>query len=182
MKIQSKPQKWLNLRKPFGKGLVQLAQRSGQFKRLGVRDVHKGEWVGQDEFGEDLFKFSHDYDEQPIVGYYAYFELLNGFKKTVYWTKEQCEKHGSTYSQAHKGSNRGGEYDNWTKMFDIMAEKTVMKQLLSKYAPLSTELQRAIEYDQAVVGDDGKPSYVDNEPEIKSSGQINNVESAVATE
>ena len=54
------------------KGLVQLAQRSGQFKRLGVRDVHKGEYVGQDRFGEDLFKFSHDFDNEPIVGYYAY--------------------------------------------------------------------------------------------------------------
>jgi recombination protein RecT len=164
------------------KGLVQLAQRSGQFKRLGVRDVHDGEWVGQDEFGEDLFKFDHKFDDKPIIGYYAYFELTNGFKKSVYWTKEQCEKHGSKYSKAHSGKNRGGEFDNWTSMFDIMAEKTVMKQLLSKYAPLSTELQKAIVYDQAIVGMDGTPNYVDNEPEIKPSGQINNVADAVATD
>lgn len=164
------------------KGLVQLAQRSGQFERLGVRDVHKGEWIGQDEFGEDLFKFDHKFDEKEIVGYYAYFKLTNGFVKTLYWTKEQCEAHGSKYSQAHKGSNRGGEFDNWTKSFDVMAEKTVLKQLLSKYAPLSTELQKAIIYDQAVVKTDGTVEYVDNEEEPApkvEKGTINNVEEAI---
>lgn len=165
------------------KGLVQLAQRSGQFERLGVREVHKGEWIGQDEFGEDLFKFSHEHDNEEIVGYYAYFKLTNGFVKTLYWTKEQCEAHGSKYSQAHKGSNRGGEFDNWTKSFDVMASKTVMKQLLSKYAPLSVELQKAIIYDQAVVGADGTPEYVDNELEKpKELGTINNIEEAIKTE
>lgn len=143
------------------KGLVQLAQRSGQFKRLGVRAVHKGEYVGQDEFGEDIFKFSHEFDSEDVVGYYAYFELLNGFVKTLYWTKEQCEAHGSKYSKAHQGKNRGGEYDNWTSMFESMAMKTVMKQLLSKYAPLSVELTRAIVTDQAVVNDDNSLDYVD---------------------
>jgi len=166
------------------KGLVQLAQRSGQFERLGVRNVHEGEWVGQDEFGEDMFKFSHEHDNKKVIGFYAYFKLLNGFVKTLYWTVEQCEAHGSRYSQAHKGANRGGEFDNWTSMFELMAQKTVMKQLLSKYAPLSTELQKAIEYDQAVVNTDGTPTYVDNEGEVKPmpTGTINNVEEAVKVE
>lgn len=166
------------------KGLVQLAQRSGLFERLGVRPVHKGEWIGQDEFGEDLFKFSHEFDNEEIVGYYAYFKLKNGFVKTLYWTVAQCEAHGSKYSQAHKGKNKGGENDNWTSMFDVMAEKTVMKQLLSKYAPLSTELQRAIILDQAVVNMDGTPNYVDSVDDKKPlpSGTINNVEEAVKVE
>lgn len=165
------------------KGLVQLAQRSGQFERLGVREVHEGEWVGQDDFGEDLFKFSHEHDDKPIVGYYAYFKLVNGFVKTLYWTKEQCEAHGTKYSQAHRGDNRGGEFDNWTKMFDLMAQKTVMKQLLSKYAPLSTELANAIKYDQAIVNDDGSATYVDNEKEAPlDKGKINNVAEAVKVE
>lgn len=143
------------------KGLVQLAQRSGQFKRLGVRDVHKGEYVGQDDFGEDLFKFSHEYDNEEIVGYYAYFELLNGFTKSIYWTKQQCEKHARRYSKSY---GNGTATDNWTNMFDVMAEKTVMKQLLSKYAPLSVELQRAIVSDQAVLKQDlSVGEYVDNE-------------------
>ena len=166
------------------KGLVQLAQRSGQFERLGVRPVHKGEWVGQDEFGEDMFKFDHKFDTEEIIGYFAFMKLTNGFVKTLYWTKEQCEAHGTRYSKAHQGTNRGGEFDNWSSMFDLMSQKTVMKQLLSKYAPLSTELQKAIEYDQAVVNADGKPVYVDNEGEVKEkpSGTINNVEEAVKVE
>jgi len=166
------------------KGLVQLAQRSGQFERLGVRPVHKGEWVGQDEFGEDLFKFSHEYDNEEVIGYYAYFKLTNGFVKTLYWTVAQCEAHGERYSQAHRGKNKGGEYDNWAKMPDLMSQKTVLKQLLSKYAPLSTELQKAIVLDQAVVNTDGTPVYVDNEGEVKAtpSGTINNVEEAVKVE
>jgi len=166
------------------KGLVQLAQRSGLFERLGVRPVHKGEWKGQDEFGEDLFKFSHEYDNAEIIGYYAYFKLTNGFVKTLYWTNEQCEKHGARYSQAHRGTNKGGENDRWATDFDVMASKTVMKQLLSKYAPLSTELQKAIIYDQAVVNADGTPNYVDSVDEVKSlpSGEINNVEQAVKVE
>lgn len=166
------------------KGLVQLAQRSGQFERLGVRPVHKGEWVGQDEFGEDKFVFDHKFDSEEIIGYYAYFKLTNGFIKTLFWTKEQCEKHGETYSKAHQGTNKGGEFDNWTKMFDLMAQKTVLKQLLSKYAPLSTELQKAITFDQAIVKEDGTPEYVDNEDseEPKKSGEIANGDKAVEIE
>ena len=165
------------------KGLVQLAQRSGQFERLGVREVHKGEWIGQDEFGEDLFKFDHKFDKEEIIGFYAYFKLTNGFVKTLYWTTEQCEAHGERYSQAHKGKNKGGEFDNWSKSFEVMASKTVLKQLLSKYAPLSVELQKAITYDQAVVGADGTPNYVDNELEepkkLEDKDSINNVAEAI---
>ena len=136
------------------KGLVQLAQRSGQFERLGVRPVHEGEYIGQDEFGDDLFKFSHEFDNNKVVGYYAYFKLLNGFKKTLYWTVEQCEKHGRKYSKS---------FDNlWKSSFDSMAEKTVLKLLLNRYAPLSIEMQKAIQADQAVINEDGTYSYVDN--------------------
>ena len=136
------------------KGLVQLAQRSGQFERLGVRPVHEGEYLGQDEFGDDLFKFSHEFDNNKVVGYYAYFKLLNGFKKTIYWTVEQCEQHGKKYSKS---------YNNlWKSSFDSMAQKTVLKLLLNRYAPLSIEMQKAIQADQAVVNEDGTYSYVDN--------------------
>ena len=157
------------------KGLVQLAQRSGQFERLGVRPVHEGEHIGQDEFGEDMFKFSHEFDSKPVIGYYAYFKLLNGFTKTIYWTTAQCEAHGTRYSQAHRGKNKGGDFDNWSNMFEIMAEKTVMKQLLSKYAPLSVDLQKAMIYDQAVINKDGTPNYVDTTDEPKSITTPNNV-------
>lgn len=136
------------------KGLVQLAQRSGQFERLGVRPVHEGEYLGQDEFGDDLFKFSHEFDNNKVVGYYAYFKLLNGFKKTIYWTVEQCEQHGKKYSKSFNNL--------WKSSFDSMAQKTVLKLLLNRYAPLSIEMQKAIQADQAVINDDGSYSYVDN--------------------
>ena len=146
------------------KGLVQLAQRSGQFERLGVRPVHEGEYLGQDEFGDDLFKFSHEFDNNKVVGYYAYFKLLNGFKKTIYWTVEQCEQHGRKYSKSFNNL--------WKSSFDSMAQKTVLKLLLNRSAPLSIEMQKAIQADQAVINDDGSYSYVDNpnyidEPQTK---------------
>lgn len=144
------------------KGLVQLAQRSGQFKRLGVREVHEGEYIGQDNFGDDLFKFDHKFDSNAVVGYFAYFELLNGFQKTMYWTKEQCEAHARKYSRSY-GS--GKQTDLWKNSFDQMACKTVLKLLLNRYAPLSVELQKAVLADQAIINDvaNEKYEYVDND-------------------
>lgn len=136
------------------KGLIQLCQRSGQFESIGVRSVHEGEYVGQDEFGDDMFRFSHEHDAKPTVGYFAYFKLLNGFKKTLYWTKAKCEAHGQRYSKSY------GKL--WTTDFDAMAQKTVLKMLLSKYAPMSVELQKAVTFDQAAINKDGTPDYVDN--------------------
>lgn len=141
------------------KGLIQLAQRSSQFERLGVREVHEGEYIGQDEYGEDLFKFSHDCDLKPVVGYFAYFQLLNGFKKTMYWTVEQCKAHAKRYSKSY-GNDKGT--DLWTDSFDMMACKTVLKLLLNRYAPLSVELQKAVASDQAVIKSDGTYEYIDN--------------------
>ena len=148
------------------KGLIQLAQRSGQFKSIGARPVHEGEYIGQDKHGEDVFKFDHKFDLAPTVGYYAYFELLNGFEKSIYWTTEQCEAHAKRYSKSY---GNGSDTDNWTKMFDQMALKTVIKQLLSKYAPLSTEMITAVKYDQAVIDQDGTPNYVDTPADDEQS-------------
>lgn len=140
------------------KGLIQLCQRTGLFETIGVRPVHEGEYVGQNEFGEDIFKFSHDCDANPTIGYFAYFKLLSGFKKTLYWTKEQAEAHGRTYSQTYKKFGSG----LWKDNFDGMATKTVLKMLISKYAPMSVEIQKAITSDQAIIKEDGSYTYVDN--------------------
>ncbi len=160
------------------KGLVQLAQRSGQYERIGVRPVHEGEYVGQDEFGDDLFKFDHQFDDKPIVGYYAYFRLLNGFSKSVYWTVEQCKKHGLKYSQTY----RNGYSSKWNDEFDAMAMKTVLKQCLSKWGPMSIEMRRAVQADQAVIKEDGSFDYVDNEPEPKPSGTAIDVNAVLGGE
>jgi len=154
------------------KGLVQLAIRSGCYETLGVREVHKGEACGYDEFGEEVIKFDHKFDNDEVVGYYAYFKLTTGFKKTLYWTKEQCQQHARKYSKSY---GNGSSSDNWTNMFSQMACKTVLKQLLSKYGIQSVEIQKAIQADQSVVQEDGTFEYVDNVPTERKSS-VKNIE------
>lgn len=146
------------------KGYVQLAQRSGMFKTINTTDVREGEMVGRDrQTGNLKFKWVDDDTERnelPIVGYLAYFELLNGFNKSSYMTKAEVEAHATRFSQAYK--SKGSFKTPWQTDFDSMAMKTVLKQLLNKYAPLSTEMSEAISADQSV--DDGSERrYVDND-------------------
>ena len=75
--------------------------------------------------------------EDEVYGYFATFELVNGFKKLTFWTKEQAESHGKRFSKTYA---RGP----WSTDFDAMAQKTVLKSILSKYAPLSTEMQEGL--------------------------------------
>lgn len=141
------------------KGFVQLAQRSGQFKTLNCTDVREGEIVKNDRLtGEIEFEWIDDQKkrlEAPVVGYVAFFELLNGFRKTYYMTIAELEAHAKKYSQTYKKG-----YGVWKDNFNAMAQKTVIKLLLNKYAPLSVDMQRAIELDQS----DGEGGYADNQP------------------
>jgi recombination protein RecT len=150
------------------KGLVQLAIRTNLYKKIGVRPVHKGEALGLDEFGDEVVKFDHAFDQEEVVGYFAYFELTSGFKKTLYWTVDQCKAHAKRYSKSY---GNGSATDNWSNMFDTMAQKTVLKQLISKFGILSVEIIKAIESDQAVVNSDGTMSYVDN-VEVADDGVV----------
>lgn len=152
------------------KGLVQLAIRTGAYERIGVKPVHEGELAGVDEFGDDIIKFDHKFDTKEVIGYYAYFKLINGFTKSIYWTKAKCEEHAKRYSRSY---GNGTDTDNWTKMFDEMAMKTVLKQLISKWGIMSTELTTAVQADQAVVKENGEYDYVDNEPEEKTKKLTN---------
>ncbi len=147
------------------KGFVQLAQRSGKFKTINTTDVRLGEVSSRDRMtGELGFEWCNDSDDRsklPIVGYLAYFELLNGFNKSLYLTKAEVEAHANRYSKAYKNKGKSTFKSPWETDFDLMAQKTVLKQLLSKFAPLSTEMQDAIVADQSV--DDGERHYVDND-------------------
>jgi recombination protein RecT len=148
------------------KGFIQLAMRSGQFKTINVRDVREGEIVGEDFIsGEMQFKRIEGREEKPIIGYVAYIRLINGFEKMSYWTKKEIEDHATKYSQSYSSKN---EYvrknSNWSTNFDGMAEKTALKLLLAKYAPLSIQMQSAIKADQAVITEQGE-RYIDNEPQ-----------------
>lgn len=148
------------------KGFIQLAMRSGQFKTINVRDVREGEIVGEDFIsGEMQFKRIEGREDKPIIGYVAYIRLINGFEKMSYWTKKEIEDHATKYSQSYSSKN---EYvrknSNWSTNFDGMAEKTALKLLLAKYAPLSIQMQSAIKADQAVITEQGE-RYIDNEPQ-----------------
>lgn len=145
------------------KGLVQLAIRTGSYEKLGVNVVREGEYLGRDEFGEPLIKYNDEFANKPIVGYHAHFKLMNGFVKNIYWTKEMCEEHGKRYSAEYRTKGSG----KWKEMFDEMAMKTVLKQLISKWGIMSTELMTVVEADQAVVKENGEYDYVDNEKEDK---------------
>lgn len=151
------------------KGFIQLAQRSGLFKTINTTDVRETEVKSRDRMtGELKFQWIEDEEERnktEIIGYLAYFELLNGFSKSLYMTKTDIEKHADQYSQAYRGSKKNtnkSSFDTpWSTNFDLMAQKTALKLLLSRFAPLSTEMQEAINADQSV--DDGSERrYVDN--------------------
>lgn len=136
------------------KGIIQLAQRSGQFQTINVTDVRQGEiktinrLTGEIEFDWCVEKR----EDKIIIGYVAYFELLNGFKKSLYMTNEQLTKHGLKYSQTFK-NEKTKKYSLWETAFETMSSKTVLKLLISKYAPLSIEMQRAIISDQSIIKD-----------------------------
>jgi recombination protein RecT len=136
------------------KGFLQLAQRSGQFKTINSTDVKEGEILSWDRMsGELTFNWIQDSKERlskKTVGYLSYFKLLNGFENSFYMTIEEIEAHAKKYSQTYKQYGTG----LWKDEFDGMAKKTVTKLNLSKNAPLSIEMQRAVVSDQAVIKND----------------------------
>lgn len=143
------------------KGLIQLAQRSGQVTRLNAGEVYESQYKGFNPLTEDLEvdMTAIPKENEKVVGYFAFMRLANGFEKTVFWTKERVQAHGKKYSQSFSS-----KYSPWQSDFDAMARKTVLKHMLSTYAPLSTELQDAIVADNA-------DSTISNKNEIKDVTQ-----------
>lgn len=170
------------------KGYIQLAMRSGQYRDLDVIEVREGEYKGKDAFtGKARVEFIEDDNERlklPIIGYFAYFELLNGFRKSLYWTKEKMEQHALTYSQAYKTDvKKDWNMSFWSKDFDAMAFKTMLRQLISKWGIMSVEFQTAFTNDMGVIENDGNANFVDSvdEPaqEIKTLPKVENTESII---
>lgn len=153
------------------KGYIQLAIRSGQYRKIVVSDVRQGE-VGfynpiTEEFGMEPVLDMKKRQELTVVGYYGMFELTNGFRKELYWPKEHMEEHAKTYSKGYASDLRKHtSYTFWTKNFDAMAKKTLIRQLISKWGIMSIEMQKAYESDMGVLDEDGTVRYVDNEHDI----------------
>ncbi|MED1436916.1 MULTISPECIES: recombinase RecT [Bacillus cereus group] len=120
------------------KGYIQLALRTGQYKAINVVEVHEGELIEWNPLTEELQIDFTKKKSDAIIGYAGYFKLVNGFEKTVYWSKEQIENHRKKFSKSDFG---------WKKDFDAMAKKTVLRNMLSKWGILSIEMQKAYSED-----------------------------------
>ena len=164
------------------KGLVQLGIRSNQYRTINAGLVYKDEIKGydvitgnvrmdvpnggqrsKDSFGNTL----KDLDEAGVAGAFAYFETTSGYEKMVYWPLEQIINHGKRYSQSFRSDIRYNKQSSlWTTNLRAMAVKTVLKNLLSKWGPLSTSMEMAITEDQKVYTNNGS-GYLDNESDAE---------------
>ena len=166
------------------KGYIQLAIRSGYYSDIDVREVREGEYLGRDPMsGKPRFKFIEDDDEAeklPVIGYMAYFEYLNGFKKVLYWSKEKMVRHADRYSPAFSLNATGGKYPKvsfadyeagnyppedawkyssfWYKDFQAMAFKTMIRQLISKWGVMSVDMQKAYDTDTRQMTEETNPT------------------------
>lgn len=132
------------------KGYIQLAQRSGQYLHLNAISVYEDEFEGWNPLTEEL-KYEPNFhdrnkDEKP-VGYVGYFKLQNGFEKTVYWTREQIDQHRQKFS---KMSGKQKPTGVWATDFDAMALKTVLRNLIGKWGPMTVDMQTAYNADEEV--------------------------------
>ena len=158
------------------KGYVQLAQRTGLYLTINVSRVCEGELISENPFTGETNLSHTARASDKVIGYVAYFKLLNGFEKYLYMTKEQCEKHGKRYSDSYKQ-----DWSWWQKDFDVMALKTVIKALLSKWGPLSIKMQLALQADQASIKEDGSYVYSEHEEEKESHKGIKRLKIALGT-
>lgn len=153
------------------KGYIQLAVRSGYYRKLNVVAIKEGELIKFNPLTEEIdVRLIEDEDireNTPTIGYYAMFEYTNGFRKAIYWSKTRMENHAKKYSAGYsRDLQRGTQYTFWSKDFDAMAYKTMLRQLISKWGIMSIDMQNALESDMAVINEDGSKNYVDNAENI----------------
>ena len=150
------------------KGLVQLAIRSGMFSDINTGIVYEGELSSYDKIS-GKFKLDGERKSDKVIGYFAFFRLNNGdaetaFSKSLYMTTDEMNAHALRYSQTYSSRYESTRNSSkWTTDFHAMAQKTVLKLLFSRYAPMSVEIQQAVAADQAIAREDGVLDYVDNE-------------------
>ena len=151
------------------KGFIQLAQRSGQVKKIYASEIYNGQIISENPLEGYVFDFSKKVDE-TIIGYAARIELINGFESVLFMPIDKIKAHGIKYSQTFKKG-----FGLWKDDFDAMAKKTVVKLLISRYAPLSIDMQNAIVFDQGIVKDveNKEVEYADHE-EVKVELEAHN--------
>ena len=127
------------------KGYIQLAQRTGAYKYINAGPVYEGEFKGRDKLSGDV-DISGEAVSDKVVGYFAYLETINGFRHCVYRTLEEVERHAKRFSDSYR---KGGGV--WRDNFDAMAEKTVLKELISKWGVMSIEMETALQQDTEII-------------------------------
>lgn len=144
------------------KGLIQLAQRTGLYKNIAATPIYKGQLVSENPLTGYVFDFTK-HDSEEVIGYASYISLITGFEKVWYMPIDKLKKHGKKYSQTYKK-----DFGLWKDDFEGMALKTVLKLLISKFGPLSIEMQKAITSDQAIITDaeTDNVKYIDNPIEV----------------
>lgn len=166
------------------KGYIQLAIRSGYYKKLNVLPIKEGELVYFDPIEEEiklnLIKDDTERENAKTIGYYAMFQYTNGFRKAIYWSYEKMLAHADRFSKAFSKNGYGKKvsYEEylarkeelkdspfyssfWYKDFDGMAMKTMLRQLISKWGIMSIDLRVALERDEAAIREDGSADFVD---------------------
>lgn len=159
------------------KGFIQLALRTGQYKNINASEIYDGELIKHDRITGDVEVDTTKKKSSKVIGYVAYFKLMNGFEKMLYMSKEQIENHGNKYSKSYTN-----KYGRWQQDFDSMALKTVIKLLLSKYGILSVEMQTAITVDQSIIknAETMDVEYVDSrQDEIYDGSAMKEVDVAI---
>lgn len=167
------------------KGYIQLAIRSGYYKKLNVLAIKDGELVQFDALNEEievkLIEDDTEREQAKTIGYYAMFEYTNGFRKAMYWSREKMMAHADKYSMAFSATKYQDLLDGkipqsemwkyssfWYKDFDGMAYKTMLRQLISKWGIMSIDLQTAIDKDMGTIHEDGTVDYVDNSADYET--------------
>lgn len=144
------------------KGYIQLAIRSGYYKKINVLAIKDGELINfnplDEEIEVNLIEDEETRENTPTVGYYAMFEYQNGFRKALYWSKAKMERHALQYSNGYR-AKKG--YTFWEKDFDGMAYKTMLRQLISKWGIMSIEMQDVFTKDMGVINEDGSVDYIE---------------------
>lgn len=152
------------------RGYIQLAHRTGQYTRIHAGKVYEGEFKGFNPITGEPVLGEKVSDE--VVGYVAYFRLVNGFEKTLYMDKEEVEEFAMEYSSSYKYDKRSGKKTSpWSTNFDEMATKTVLKKILRTWGVLSADLATALQGDQAIV-DKNTFTYVDNGGNVQNRGEV----------
>lgn len=150
------------------KGYIQLAMRTGAYKYINAGPVYEGEFKGRDKLSGDV-DISGEAVSDKVVGYFAYLETVNGFKHCEYWTVQEVERHARRFSDSYK---KGAAI--WKDNFDAMAEKTVLKALISKWGIMSIEMETALksDFDLAEAADKAAGEGADSLPVVETTGEV----------